>query len=35
VKIRVFLAMKNGVHLLQKKYVGVQPFIAENKTKEN
>jgi hypothetical protein len=23
--------MKNGVHLLQKKYVGVQPFIAANK----
>jgi hypothetical protein len=35
VKTRVFLAMKNGVHLLQKKFVGVQPFIAENKTKEN
>jgi hypothetical protein len=35
VKTRVFLAMKNGVHPLQKKYVGVQPFIAENKTKEN
>jgi hypothetical protein len=35
VKTRVFLAMKNGVHLLQKKYVGVQPFIEENKTKEN
>jgi hypothetical protein len=26
--------MKNGVHLLQKKHVGVQPFIVENKTKE-
>jgi hypothetical protein len=26
--------MKNGVHLLQKKFVGVQPFIAEkNKIK--
>jgi hypothetical protein len=25
--------MKSGVHLLQKKYVGVQPFIAANKTK--
>jgi hypothetical protein len=24
--------MKNGVHLLQKKHVGVQPFIAANKT---
>jgi hypothetical protein len=33
VKTRVFLAMKNGVHLLQKKYVGVQPFIAANKRK--
>jgi hypothetical protein len=27
--------MKNGVCLLQKKFVGVQPFIAENKTKQN
>jgi hypothetical protein len=35
VKTRVFLAMKNGVHLLQTKYVGVQTFIAANKTKEN
>jgi hypothetical protein len=35
VKTRVFLAMKNEVRLLQKKYVGVQPFIAANKTKEN
>jgi hypothetical protein len=34
VKTRVFLAMKNGVLLLQNKYVGVQPFIATNKTKE-
>jgi hypothetical protein len=25
--------MKNGVRILQKKYVGVQPFIAENKIK--
>jgi hypothetical protein len=25
--------MKNGVHLLQKKFVGVQPFIAANKKK--
>jgi hypothetical protein len=34
VKTRVFLAMKNGVHLLQNKFVGVQPFIAEkNKRK--
>jgi hypothetical protein len=34
VKTRVFLAMKNGVCILQKKFVGVQPFIAANKTKE-
>jgi hypothetical protein len=33
VKTRVFLAVKNGVCLLQKKYVGVQTFIAANKTK--
>jgi hypothetical protein len=33
VKNRVFLAMKNGVCLLQKKFIGVQQFIAENKTK--
>jgi hypothetical protein len=33
VKTRVFLAMKNGVCLLQNKHVGVQPFIAANKTK--
>jgi hypothetical protein len=26
--------MKNGVHLLQKKFVGVQPFIAENRSKK-
>jgi hypothetical protein len=25
--------MKNGVRLLEKKFVGVQPFIAENKKK--
>jgi hypothetical protein len=25
--------MKNGVHLLQKKFVGVEPFISANKTK--
>jgi hypothetical protein len=31
----VFLAMKKEVHLPQKKFVGVQPFIAANKTKEN
>jgi hypothetical protein len=30
---RVFLAMKNEVHLLQKKFFGVQPFIAANKRK--
>jgi hypothetical protein len=35
VKTRVFLAMKNEVDLLQKKIIGVQPFIATNKTKEN
>jgi hypothetical protein len=35
VKTRVFLAMKNAVHLLQKKYVGVQPFIGAKKIKEN
>jgi hypothetical protein len=27
------MAMKNGVCHLQKKFVGVQPFIVENKTK--
>jgi hypothetical protein len=32
-KTRVFLAMKNGVHLLQKEFVGVQPFITANKKK--
>jgi hypothetical protein len=31
VKNRVFLAMKNRVRLLQKKFVGVKPFIVENK----
>jgi hypothetical protein len=35
VKTRVFLAMKSRVGLLQKKFVGVKPFIAANKTKEN
>jgi hypothetical protein len=30
----VFLAIKNGVCHLQKKFVGVQPFIAENKQKK-
>jgi hypothetical protein len=33
VKNGVFLAMKNEVTLLQNKFVGVQPFIAANKTK--
>jgi hypothetical protein len=33
VKTRVVLAMKNGVCLLQKKYVGVQSFIATKKIK--
>jgi hypothetical protein len=31
----VFLAMKKEVCLLQKKFVGVQAFIAANKIKEN
>jgi hypothetical protein len=31
----VFLANDKRVNLLQKKFVGVQPFIAENKTKQN
>jgi hypothetical protein len=35
VKNGVFLAMKSEVNLLQKKFVGVQPFIAVNKIKEN
>jgi hypothetical protein len=35
VKNRVFLANEKRVHLLQKKFNGVQPFIAANKTKEN
>jgi hypothetical protein len=30
----VFLAIKNGLCLIQNKYVGVQPFITENKTKQ-
>jgi hypothetical protein len=33
VKTKVFLANKKRVHLLQKKFVGVQPFISANKTK--
>jgi hypothetical protein len=35
VKTKVLLAMKNGVYLLQKEFVGVQPFIEANKIKEN
>jgi hypothetical protein len=31
----VFLANEKQVNLFQKKFVGVQPFIAANKTKEN
>jgi hypothetical protein len=31
----VFLANEKQVHLLQEKFVGVQPFIAANKTKKN
>jgi hypothetical protein len=31
----VFLANEKQVNLLQKQFVGVQPFIAANKTKEN
>jgi hypothetical protein len=33
VKNGVFLANEKRVHLLQKKFVGVQPLIAANKTK--
>jgi hypothetical protein len=32
-KTRVFLAMKNGVHLLQKEHDVIQPFISAKKTK--
>jgi hypothetical protein len=35
VKTRVFLAMKNEVCLPPNQYDVIQPFIAENKTKEN
>jgi hypothetical protein len=35
VKTRVFLANEKQVHLFQRKFVGVQQFIAANKTKEN
>jgi hypothetical protein len=31
----MFLANEKQVNLLQKKFVGVQQFIATNKTKEN
>jgi hypothetical protein len=34
VKTRVFLAMKNKVCLLQKKFVRVQPFIAAKKKRK-
>jgi hypothetical protein len=30
----VFLANEKQVHILQKKFVGVQPFIAANKKKK-
>jgi hypothetical protein len=33
VKNGVFLANEKQVNLLQKKFIGVQPFIAANKTK--
>jgi hypothetical protein len=35
VKTRVFLANEKQVHLLQKKFVGVQPFISEKNKTEN
>jgi hypothetical protein len=35
VKNGVFLANEKQVNLLQKKFVGVQPFIAAKTTKEN
>jgi hypothetical protein len=31
----VFLANEKQVNLLQKKFVGVKPFIVANKAKEN
>jgi hypothetical protein len=34
VKNGEFLENEKQVNLLQKKFVGVQPFIAENKRKE-
>jgi hypothetical protein len=33
VRNEVFLENEKHVNILQKKFVGVQPFIAENKTK--
>jgi hypothetical protein len=33
VKTRVFSAMKNGVHLLQKEHDVIQPFMAASKAK--
>jgi hypothetical protein len=35
VKNGVFLANEKARKLLQKKFVGVQPFIAANNTKKN
>ena len=35
VKTRVFYAIKTERVSLQNKYDGVQPFITENKTKQN
>jgi hypothetical protein len=34
-KIECSWQMKNGVRLLQNKFIGVKSFIAANKTKEN
>jgi hypothetical protein len=34
VKNGVFLANEKRVHLLQKKFVGVQPFIAANRKRK-
>jgi hypothetical protein len=34
-KIECSWQIKGGVRLLQNKFVGVQPFIAANKIKEN
>jgi hypothetical protein len=35
VKTRVFLTNEKQVNPLPKKFVGVQPFIAANKRKQN